>query len=103
MIHIIYKQPNLPPRLMQIPNKLNVLQNLVGGDIQAKEIYKNIVMITSQDGQLREQDANFKYGFVTIYGPAIFAGIDRKKYISIEPEQAGIILDIIGGTDDIPS
>lgn len=103
MIDIIYKQPNLPKRPMQIPNKLNVFQNLIGGDIQAKEVFKGIAMITGAEAKLRGEDKNFEYGFVKIYGPAIFAGIERGKYISLTGFQQELVRSLLeekGGANE---
>lgn len=104
VIKILYKQPGLPAKEMLVPNKLSIYQSLVAGDIQAKEVFKHIAMITNQEGKLREMDANFKYGFVTIYGPAVFVGTDKGRYQSITEFQREVVLAMLGertGNDNI--
>ena len=103
MIDVIYKLPNNPGRVMKIPSKLYIFQNLTGGDIQAKEIFKGVAMITGAEGKLRGEDLNFEYGFAKIYGPAIFAGIEKGKYISLTGLQKEIVRSLLekkGGANE---
>lgn len=103
MIEIIYKMPNRHGRTMQVPPKLSVLQNLAGGDIQTKEVFKGVAMITGAEGKLRGEDLNFTYGFAKVYGPAIFTGIERGKYTSLTEFQKELVRSLLeekGGANE---
>lgn len=95
MIRVLYKLPGRMIRTMLIQNDLKKLQNLVGGYIEAVNIFKDVVMIVNEEGKLNNMEPNFLYGFDLIVGPAIFCRADRDKLASLTEEQMETVKDLI--------
>ena len=95
MIRVITKQPGASPRTMLISNRLESLQNRVGGYIETVSVFKDVVMICNEEGKLKRMQPNFLYGFDMIVGPVVFAGTERDKLVSLTPEQIEKVRELI--------
>lgn len=95
MIRVVAKQPGASPRTMLISNRLESLQNRVGGYIETVSIFRDVVMICNEEGKLKRMAPNFLYGFDMIVGPVVFAGTQRDKLVSLTPEQIEKVLELI--------
>lgn len=97
MIRVVAKQPGASPRTMLISNRLESLQNRVGGYIETVSIFRDVVMICNEEeeGKLKRMAPNFLYGFGMIVGPVVFAGTQRDKLVSLTPEQIEKVLELI--------
>lgn len=95
MIRVVAKQPGASPRTMLISNRLESLQNRVGGYIETVSVFRDVVMICNEEGKLKRMVPNFLYGFDMIVGPVVFAGVDRDKLVSLTPEQTEMVKELI--------
>ena len=95
MIRVVAKQPGASPRTMLISNRLESLQNRVGGYIETVSVFRDIVMICNEEGKLKRMAPNFLYGFGMIVGPGVFAGVERDKLVSLKPEQIEMVKELI--------
>ena len=95
MIRVVAKQPGASPRTMLISNRLESLQNRVGGYIETVSVFKDVVMICNEEGKILRLQPNFLYGFDTIVGPVVFAGTQRDKLVSLTPEQIEKVRELI--------
>lgn len=95
MIRVVAKQPGASPRTMLISNRLESLQNRVGGYIETVSVFRDIVMICNEEGKLKRMAPNFLYGFDMIVGPVVFAGVERDKLVSLKPEQIEMVKELI--------
>ena len=95
MIRVVTKQPGASPRTMLISNRLESLQNRVGGYIETVSVFRDVVMICNEEGKLKRMVPNFLYGFDMIVGPVVFAGTQRDKLVSLTPEQIEKVRELI--------
>lgn len=95
MIRVVAKQPGASPRTMLISNRLESLQNRVGGYIETVSVFRDVVMICNEEGKLKRMAPNFLYGFGMIVGPVVFAGVERDKLVSLKPEQIEMVKELI--------
>ena len=80
---------------MLISNRLESLQNRVGGYIETVSVFRDIVMICNEEGKLKQMLPNFLFGFDMIVGPVVFAGVERDKLVSLKPEQIEMVKELI--------
>ena len=95
MIRVVTKQPGASPRTMLISNRLESLQNRVGGYIEIVSVFKDVVLICNELGKVNRMQPNFLYGFDMIVGPVVFAGTQRDKLVSLTPEQIEKVRELI--------
>ena len=85
-IQVLIKQPGKAAQLQAIDNTLEALQNIVQGYIEAVQLPGGTVMLINEDEHQLDMFRNFDFMGSTIYGPAIFAGIDGERLASVTPE-----------------
>ena len=100
---ILYKYPGKAPVEMDIPNKLRVLQDYVGGYIETLKIADDVVMIFNEEGKMLDLAPNFFVGAIgdVIVGPVIIAGEDGDEFASLSEENIAFIGGILRGGFDI--
>ena len=98
MIRVVAKQPGASPRTMLISNRLESLQNRVGGYIETVSVFRDVVMICNEEGKLKHMPINFfakANGYVdAIVGPAIFCRTNGWEFTSIEDEDIEMIKEV---------
>ena len=72
---------------MVIPNKLDVLQQLVGGPIEVVCVMDDVALVCNEHGKLLGLKPNFWVNDLDDYivGPAIFVGTDKDDFCDINP------------------
>ena len=70
----IIKEVGQSPRVEDIKNDLQTLQELVGGYIECVMVGKGIVLIVNEEGKLQGLPQNFPLGNDVIVGTAVFVG-----------------------------
>lgn len=92
MIKAIVKRPYEPiGRTRYIPNKLETLQEIVGGYIETVTLWvpdpegaeKKIVVICDEDGRLKKYQMNCEVEGVQFVGTIIVVGVDRDKFADV--------------------
>ena len=98
-MRVIYKEPGKEPRTMVIPNKLKVLQDLVGGYIETLKIADNVVMIFNEEGKLLGLEPNFYLGAIgdVIVGPVLVVGENGEEFDSLPDDEIKEISRIMKG------
>lgn len=97
-MRILYKEPGKEARTMVVPNKLDVLQDLVGGYIETLTV-GDIVIICNEEGKVKHMPLNFfvktKAYTEAIVGPAIFCRTDRWEFKGLEAEDITHIKELM--------
>lgn len=70
----IIKRVGQSPKVEDIKNDLQTLQELVGGYIECVMVGKGIVLIVNEEGKLQGLPQNFPLGNDVIVGTAVFVG-----------------------------
>ena len=102
-MRIIYKEPGKEPRTMIVPNKLKMLQDLVGGYIETLKIADNVVMIFNEEGKLLDLEPNFFVGAIgdVILGPVVFCEEDGEEFSSLSDNVIELLSGILRGGFEI--
>jgi hypothetical protein len=93
---ILYKLPGQEPRSMIVPNKLEVLQQLVSGYIEHDAMYEygeraNYSILVNEEGKLLGLERNFKLYEDYIVGPAIFVRESGDEFTGVPEDAAKMI------------
>lgn len=96
-MRILYKEPGKAPCTMFIPQKLDVMQQLVDGYIETIRVSDKTVLIVNEEGKLKGMDPNFILAvndrIDMILGPAIFCGEDGEDFVSLPDDELDRIMD----------
>ena len=81
---VLYKRPGFPPVEREVENKLQPLQELVGGWIETVRL-DDIVILVNEEGKNLGLPPNFYVERIDdmILGPAIFCRIDGDEFTDI--------------------
>ena len=86
MIKCYVKAPGGKLQQMDLDNEVGVFQGFVGGYIEVVHITRNIVMICTEEGKLRNMEPNFGWLGDVIVGPVIFCGVDGEEFADMPLE-----------------
>lgn len=67
-------------REIVVPNKLDVLQQLVGGYIETVTIAPDAVIICNEEGRILGLDPNCNYCGIDFVGPILIVGTDGEDF-----------------------
>ena len=76
----LYKLPGKKPEARVIPNTLEALQELVGGYIEAINLFPNIVVIVNEEGVLKDMPFNMYLAGHWLRGPVLFVGVKGEDF-----------------------
>lgn len=81
-IKVIYKRVGFDPVEVIVPNTLDHLQVMVGGDIEAVRWPAGLhtVLLVDDEGKLKHRPANFFFHNDVIVGSAMWAGVDGENF-----------------------
>lgn len=79
-IEVIIKRPGELPQKATITNRLENLQAIVGGYIEAVTLASDFAIICNEDGRLMGLPYNCDICGVSFVGPIIFVGIDGEEF-----------------------
>lgn len=82
-MHIIYKAPGLPPEPRDVPNTLEELQALVGGNIETIILASDAVIICNEEGRLLNLPFNCRFLGGDFVGPLIIAGFCGDEFADL--------------------
>lgn len=89
---VIFKEPDFNAKVIEIENKLEILQDLVGGYIEVVYLTKDIAVILDEEGKLKGYKPNICYKNDTLVGNCIFVGIDNDDFTDLQEEQIKYLL-----------
>lgn len=73
----IIKEPGFPLELIDIPNELKALQQMVGGYIETVTIARDLVVICNEEGRLNGLPPNCSVCGVDFVGPILICSRTR--------------------------
>ena len=87
-IKVVVQNPGEISRIVTIPNTLEALQELVGGNIEVHHIGNGLLLVMDEDGRLKGLPENVRcvqYG--TIVGPVFITADQDEDFRSLTPEE----------------
>jgi hypothetical protein len=106
-MRVVIKHPGIEPLIMVVspsvenPDTIGLesLQNLVGGLIEYVEINSDLKIdcVINEEGKIIGLDPNFRYGYDTIVGTAVFVSSDNEgNTIGLNDEQTKWVFESFG-------
>ena len=92
----IIKEPGWAPEIVEILDKLENYQRIVGGYIECVRWDDDHVLIVNEEGKLLGLDKNFRFGGDIIVGTAIWIGVDGEDFTDIQPGLIDEVEDFTG-------
>ena len=90
----IIKEAGLKPRVIDIENTLEALQQTVGGYIEVLNLNEKTVLICDEEGKLKDKPYNFDIDFDYIVGTAIFVNTTEEDFTDIDEATEKMIMDL---------
>lgn len=98
-MRVVYKVPGEHASVIEIPNNLRLLQELVGGYIETVPCDSDAIMIVNEEGKILGLEPNVLLGNDVVVGNLIVVGdggedfaeldLDRAKEISMDLDKKG--------------
>lgn len=98
-MRVVYKVPGEHASVIEIPNNLRLLQELVGGYIETVPYNSDAIMIVNEEGKILGLEPNVLLGNDVVVGNLIVVGdggedfaeldLDRAKEISMDLDKKG--------------
>lgn len=84
-MRILFKDVGKPIRSLVIPNKLKVMQQLVGGYIEPVYLTAESALICNEEGKINGMKKNFYLDCIDdwVFGPALFVGVDGEEFCNL--------------------
>ena len=83
---VIIKEVGKNPEVREIENELSVFQELVGGYIETVTL-GDVILICNEEGKLNGSPVNFRMGYDTINGTAVFVSSDGENFAGLDDWQ----------------
>lgn len=80
---VVIKRPGELFRVIDVPNELKALQDLVGGYIECVTLYDDVI-ICNEEGRLLGLPIN-ELGSMTFYGTILIAGVKGEEFTDCSP------------------
>ena len=95
-IKILYKEIEKEPRIMEIEDKLEIMQELVDGLIEIIP-YNDVLIVCNDEGKLLNMKPNILFDYDYIAGNCFFVGDDYKNagFKSLTDEQIKAIKEML--------
>ena len=81
-IRVIYKRVGFDPVEVTVPNDLEHLQMMVGGDIETVRwpAAQKVVMLVDDEGKIKNRPINFPYRGDLICGSVLWVGVKGEEF-----------------------
>lgn len=93
-IEVIRKDPGYPPRVVEIENTLEALQEAVGGYIETVTFDTDTCVICDEEGRLKGYPRNVRLFGEDFVGTILVVGVDGEAFASIK--RPDVILHYMG-------
>lgn len=90
----ILKEVGQNPKIIEIENTLEALQQAVGGYIQAVYLDENIVLLCDEEGKLKGKEYNFALPTDIIVGDVLFLCTSDEDFTGITEEAEKTIMSL---------
>ena len=94
-MRVIRKDPGERPRLVEIPNTLDALQNAVGGYIETVTLFSNATIVCNEEGILRGLQYNCRLCKINFVGTILVVGIKGGTMCKLGDKEAERIMRIL--------
>ncbi len=92
----ILKKVGEAPKIIEIENTLEALQDAVGGWIEAIYLDNNAVLICDEEGKLKGLPSNFVTSSDIIVGDVLFVSVADEDFTDITAEAEQTVMDLLG-------
>ena len=92
---IVVKKVGQKPEVKEISGELHEMQEIVGGYIQAFQIFDNVLCVCNEEGKLRGLTPNFIFNRDVIVGDVFFAAAGEEDFESLNDEQIDMVATIL--------
>ena len=93
----IIKEVGNQPKVEDIKNELETLQNLVGGYIEVVSMGGGVGLIVNEEGKLNGLPTNFPIGRDVIVGTAVFVAYGNDgEFTDLSEAQVQMIMNFLG-------
>lgn len=79
----IYKEPNERPKIIDIDNTLEAMQDAVDGYIETVTIASDVCIVCNENGRLFDLPFNCNICGVNIVGPLLIVGVDDDVFTDL--------------------
>ena len=86
-MRVLLKQPGLPEEVIDVPNTLQAMQELVGGYIETITLTRHSCCIVNEEGRLKRLLPNFYLNGGLIVGNAVFVGVKGDGFRDITDDE----------------
>jgi hypothetical protein len=93
----IIKEVGNQPKVEDIKNELETLQNLVGGYLEVVNVGSGVALVVNEEGKLEDLPANFPIGHDVIVGTAVFVAYGNGgEFTDLSEAQVQMIMKFWG-------
>lgn len=87
-IKVVYQLPGAISRIAEIPNTLEAMQKLVGGNIETLSLPNGLVIVVDEEGRLKDLPENVRcVRNGTIVGTLFITAADGEDFRSLTTEE----------------
>lgn len=98
MINVMLKKPGAPWAPAKVENRLESLQQLVGGYIEVLMTHRpDVALIVDEEGKLKGKASNFYYFGDVIVGTAVLVGVDGEEFADCPVTTDQELLQVVWG------
>ena len=84
----IYKKPGEAPKIIDIDNTLEALQEAVGGYIETVSLCSDVCLICNGEGVPIGMEFNIKVGGCPVFGPILIVGVKGDEFTDLPSPEA---------------
>lgn len=92
---VLYCKVGECPKIIEIKDKLEEYQKLVGGYIECVSIGSNIVLICNEDGRLTNSPNRNVSVYGMIYGDFLICKTDGDNFADIDSQSVTYVMELI--------
>lgn len=94
-ITAVVKEPGKPAEIVKIENTLEVLQRIVGGQIEVIHVLNDIVMVCNEEGKLEDLQPNIAMPNDVVVGTVIALGTDGDEFRGLTDEESVFVREYL--------
>lgn len=92
---VIKKEPGEKPRIVSIPNKLEALQEAVGGRIETVRLFEDACLVCDEEWRLKGKRYNCNVLGVEFGGTVLLVGVSGEEFCDVPGGE--FTLDLLKG------
>lgn len=98
MINVMLKKPGAPWAPAKVENRLESLQQLVGGYIEVLMTHRpDVALIVDEEGKIKGKTSNLYYFGDVIVGTAVLVGVDGEEFVDCPVTTDQELLQVVWG------